>query len=143
MLHMIVEQTWEYPMRMAYDPETKCFAETEYESLPHRRRFTKPYGWIKESGTPPSPHWDCILMTDRTPALGDEIEIRVIGVFKRSDLDHKYVAVEASRGICDLSELTGEERAELNRLYPQAGPGEGWFGKEEAAYCMEHHPKAL
>ncbi len=98
MLHMIVEQTWEYPMRMAYDPEAKRFVETEYESLPHRRRFTKPYGWIKESGTPPSPHWDCILMTDRTPALGDEIEIRVIGVFKRSDLDHKYVAVEASRG---------------------------------------------
>ena len=117
MLHMIVEQTWEYPMRMAYDPEAKRFVETEYESLPHRRRFTKPDGWIKES---------------RTPALGDEIEIRVIGVFKRSDLDHKYVAVEASRGICDLSELTGEERAELNRLYPQAEPGGGWFGKKEA-----------
>ncbi len=46
-------------------------------------------------------------------------------------------------GICDLSELTGEERAELNRLYPQADPGEGWFGKKEAEYCMEHHPKAL
>lgn len=55
MLHMIVKQTWEYPMRMAYDLEAKRFVETEYESLPHRRRFTKPYGWIKESGTPPSP----------------------------------------------------------------------------------------
>lgn len=65
MLHMIVEQTYKYPMRMRYNPEAKEFVESESKSLGYERKFTKPYGWIKESGTPPLPHWDCILMTDK------------------------------------------------------------------------------
>lgn len=55
MLHMIVEQTHSYPMRMEYNPATNQFTETGYKSLQYERGFTKPYGWIKESGTPPSP----------------------------------------------------------------------------------------
>lgn len=143
MLHMIVEQTYKYPMRMRYIPETKAFIETESQSLAYKRNFTKPYGWIKESGTPPFPHWDCILMTDKEYDLGDELAIKVIGVFKRSDYDHKYVVVEAGRGIDDISELRAEEMEELKRLYPRIDEGEGWFGKEEADYCMKHHEKAL
>ena len=143
MLHMIVEQTYKYPMRMEYNPAEKRFEETEYQSLQYVRGFTKPYGWIKESGTPPEPHWDCILMTDKEYGLGDEVEIVVIGVFKRNDLDHKYVVIESSRAIADLSELTESEMEELRKLYPRAREGEGWFGYEEAMWCMEHHEKAL
>lgn len=143
MLHMVVEQTYKYPMRMVYNPETKEFLQSEYKSLLYERNFTKPYGWIKESGTPPLPHWDCILMTDKEFELGDEIEIKVIGVFKRSDFDHKYVVAEISREISDISELSESEKAELGRLYPRVREGEGWFGRDEAVYCMEHHEKAL
>lgn len=143
MLHMVVEQTYKYPMRMVYNPETKEFLQSEYKSLLYERNFTKPYGWIKESGTPPLPHWDCILMTDKEFELGDEIEIKVIGVFKRSDFDHKYVVAEISREISDISELSEAEKAELGRLYPRIREGEGWFGRDEAVYCMEHHEKAL
>lgn len=143
MLHMIVEQTMKYPMRMQYNPETKTFQEREHKSLQYVRNFTKPYGWIKESGTPPQPHWDCILMTEREYELGDEVEINVIGVFKRSDFDHKYVVAEITRTISDISELTEAETEELHRLYPRVGEGEGWFGREEALYCMEHHEKAM
>ncbi len=143
MLHMIVEQTYKYPMRMRYDYETGNFIETERKALQFERNFTKPYGWIKESGTPPFPHWDCILMTDKEFDLGDEIEIKVIGVFKRSDFDHKYVVVEVTRAIDDFSELTITEKEELRRLYPRVSEGEGWFGKEVAEYCMKNHEKAL
>lgn len=143
MLHMIVEQTYKYPMRMQYNAETKQFAATEYKSLQYVRQFTKPYGWIKESGTPPQPHWDCILMTDKEYELGDEVEIKVIGVFKRADFDHKYIVAESNRNIEDFSELTKEEIEELHRLYPHAGEGEGWFGKAVALECMEKHVKAL
>ena len=143
MLHMIVEQTYKYPMRMQYHPETNTFTEGEHQSLQYVRNFTKPYGWIKESGTPPKPHWDCILMSDRDAELGDEIEIKVIGVFKRSDFDHKYVVAEVSREITDISQLSEAETEELHRLYPRIREGEGWFGREEAMYCMEHHEKAL
>ncbi len=143
MLHMIVEQTRRYPMRMIYDSATKTFSESEYRSLQNARGFTRPYGWILESGTPPEPHWDCILMSDGEYELGDEVEIDIIGLFKRGDGDHKYVAVEASRPIRDLCELCEEELEELHRLYPRAREGEGWFGREEALYCMEHHEKAL
>jgi len=140
---MIVEQTYKYPMRMEYHPETKQFTETEYQSLQYVRGFTKPYGWIKESGTPPEPHWDCILMTDREYELGDEVEIEVIGVFKRNDRDHKYVVAESSRAIADLADLTESEMEELRKLYPRIREGEGWFGCTEAKWCMENHEKAL
>ena len=82
-------------------------------------------------------------MTDKEFELGDEIEIKVIGVFKRSDFDHKYVVAEISREISDISELSEAEKAELGRLYPRIREGEGWFGRDEAVYCMEHHEKAL
>ena len=142
-LHMIIEQTYKYPMRMVYNHETGEFVESEYRSLQYERNFMKPYGWIKESGTPPLPHWDCILMTDKEHELGEEIAIKVIGVFKRNDYDHKYVVVEATRKIDDISELEITEREELNKLYPRIREGEGWFGKEMADWCMEHHEKAL
>lgn len=143
MLHMIVEQTYKYPMRMEYNQETGKFTECEYKSLQYERNFTKPYGWIKESGTPPLPHWDCILMTEKEYELGDEVEIKIIGVFQRSDFDHKYVVVEASREIEDIMELAETEWEELHRLYPRIREGEGWFGKEVAEYCMKNHEKAL
>ena len=143
MLHMIIEQTRQYPNRMIYDPVSHSFSESEYRSLCDARGFTRPYGWIRESGTPPDPHWDCILMSDGEFELGDEVEIEVIGLFKRGDGDHKYVAVECRRPVSDLSELSADEMDALRRLYPRVGEGEGWFGREEALYCMEHHGKAL
>ena len=143
MLHMIVEQTYKYQMRMIYDSSKGTFYKSEYKSLQYERGFTKPYGWIKESGTPPEPHWDCILMSDKDVELGDELEIKVIGVFKRNDLDHKYIVVEYDREIGDYSQLQDDEKEELARLYPRIREGEGWFGKTEAEYCMKHNGKAL
>lgn len=143
MLHMIVEQTRDYPMRMEYDPNTGTFFETEYRSLPFARGFSMPYGWIRESGTPPQPHWDCILLSDKDYALGDAVEIRIIGVFQRGDGDHKYIAVETGREIDDLAGITASERDALHRLYPNVREGEGWFGREKAEWCMAHHKKAL
>lgn len=141
MLHMIVEQTRDYPMRMEYDPESGTFRERPYRSLAFERGFTKPYGWIRESGTPPQPHWDCILLSDRAFSLGDEVEIRIIGLFRRSDGDHKFIAVEPDRAVSDLPEITDAEREELRRLYPRIREGEGWFGREQAEWCMEHEEK--
>ena len=140
---MIVEQTYKYQMRMIYDSQKGTFNKSEYKSLQYERGFTKPYGWIKESGTPPEPHWDCILMSDKDVELGDELEIKVIGVFKRIDLDHKYIVVEIDREIGDYSQLPDDEKEELARLYPRTREGEGWFGKKEAEYCMKHNGKAL
>lgn len=143
MLHMIVEQTIKYPMRMKYDPETKRFFQREAFSLFYVRNFTKPYGWIKESGTPPQPHWDCILMTEREYELGDEVKIKLIGMFKRNDGDHKFIVVEAERKLDDFAGLSDGEKEELYRLYPMIGDGEGWFGRQEAEYCMAHGEKPL
>ena len=140
--HMIIEQTKEYPMRMIYHPDTGKFIAGEHEALAHARKFTKPYGWIKESGTPPNPHWDCILMTNQDHELGDEVEVKIIGVFKRADFDHKYIVVEADKNIDDYSGLSADEQQELCRLYPHAKAGEGWYGKQEAYYCMKNHKKA-
>ena len=142
-LHMVVEQTYDCPMRMIYNPKDKTFTASDQASLMHERGFTKPYGWIKEFGDPPKPHRDCMLMTDQEYFLGDIVKVKVIGMFKRKDHDHKFIVVESSREINDYSELTDSEKEELSRLYPRIDEGEGWFGSKEAEKCMIYGPKAL
>ncbi len=142
-MRMIIEQTKGYPNRMIYDPETNTFSASEKESLAYARGFNYPYGWVKESGTPPAPHCDCMLMSAKEYNLGDEIEIKLIGMFKRNDGDHKYIVVEASREVNDYTELTEEEIEALHKLYPRVREGEGWFGREDAMWCYEHCEKAL
>lgn len=125
-----IEQTYEYPNRMKYIAEMDSFIEKSYKSLMYERDFRWPYGWIKETGTPPCDHLDIIVMTDRRYELGEEERVRIIGVFQRNDGDHKLVGVTEDREINDLSELTEQEREDLHRLYPRADAGEGWFDHE-------------
>ena len=142
-MYMIVEQTAAYSMRMLYRPETGDFVPSEYASLFHARSFPYPYGWIEGSGTPPEPHWDCLLLSDGSFELGDRVEIRIVGVFRRRDGDHKYLAVETTRSVSDYADLSDQEKEALRRLYPRTGEGEGWFGRDTAAWCMMHCGKAL
>ena len=86
---IIIEQTYDCPNRMKYNPDTNTFSELNYTSLLRERGVTFPYGWLKDSGTPPAEHLDVILMTREQYNLGDELPIRIIGVFKRYDNDHK------------------------------------------------------
>lgn len=129
-----IEQTYAYPNRMKYIAETDSFIEKPVESLPHARNFKQPYGWIKESGTPPCDHLDVIVMTDKEYALGEEDKVKLIGVFYRSDGDHKLVSVCIDRGVDDISELSDTEQEDLRRLYPRVDKekGEGWYGREKA-----------
>lgn len=127
-----IEQTFEYKKRMRYLPREDSFAEKECMSLAAERGFVYPSGWIKESGTPPCEHLDVIVMTDRKCELGDELAVRVIGVFVRNDGDHKLVSVPEERSENDLSELPQEETYDLNRLYRPLFTGEGWFGRDRA-----------
>lgn len=125
-----IEQTYHYPNRMKYIVQTDSFMEKNAKSLTHARNVRQPYGWIKESGTPPCEHLDVIVMTDKEHELGDEDRIKIIGVFKRNDGDHKLVGVTEDRNINDFSELTEGEKEDMHRLYPREDAGEGWFGRE-------------
>lgn len=127
-----IEQTLAYKKRMRYMPNTDTFEEKNSDSLSYIRNVPEPYGWIKESGTPPCEHIDVIVMTDEPCELGDEVPVLVIGVFCRTDGDNKLVAVPESRPEADISELMENEKNDLHRLYPKIGKGEGWFGKERA-----------
>jgi inorganic pyrophosphatase len=127
-----IEQTFAYPNRMKYIAKTDSFIEKDCKSLSYLRNVRQPYGWIKESGTPPYEHLDVIVMTDKEYELGDEERIKIIGVFCRNDGDHKLVGVIESRDINDFSELTDTEKEDLHRLYPREDIGEGWFDREQA-----------
>ena len=135
MCKIIIEQTFDYPKRMKYAPDKNLFYETEWDSLSYVRGVTFPYGWLKESGTPPNEHLDVILMSREHCELGDKLPIRIIGVFKRYDNDHKLIAVHVKRSETDFSELPDCEKSELLKLYPRidAAAGEGWFGAETAS----------
>lgn len=113
-------------------PNTDTFEEKDCDSLSYIRNMPYPYGWIKESGMPPCEHLDVIVVTYDPCELGDEIPVRVIGVFCRSDGDNKLVAVPDCRPETDISELSDSESDTLHRLYPKVGKGEGWYGKERA-----------
>ena len=54
-----------------------------------------------------------VVETDVDYELGEEAAVRVIGVFRRNDGDHKFVVVESERKIEDFSELEKEEREEV------------------------------
>lgn len=125
---MIVEQTRRYKKRVAYDPATNTFHETAYGCLFHERGFAYPYGWLKRTGTPPGDHLDIFLMSDDDLALGDEVPVRVIGVFLRNDRDHKLVGVPPSRPEEDFAQLPECERSALRGVYPKVREGEGWHG---------------
>ncbi|MGN1085014.1 MAG: inorganic diphosphatase [Lachnospiraceae bacterium] len=135
----IIEQTYAYPKRMKYIAASGSFIETDCDSLFYVRNIKQPYGWIKESGTPPQDHLDVIVMTDKEYALGEEERVKVIGVFFRGDGDHKLVAVLADRDINDFSELSDTEKEDMHRMYPRADKekGEGWFGRERAEEVIE------
>lgn len=127
-----IEQTYAHQKRMRYMPHTDSFAEKDCDSLSYIRGVRQPTGWIKESGTPPCEHLDVIVMTDLELSLGDEVPVRIIGVFFRRDGDHKLVGVPMQRAEQELSELSETELADLRRLYPAEYKGEGWFGREHA-----------
>lgn len=132
MYHIIIEQTQEYKNRMKFDKTKNVFIETEYKSLAYVRNFSYPYGWIKESGTPPESHLDIILISSEKYKLGDEIEVKIVGCFVRNDGDSKLIGILPDRCETDFFELTKLERDELSRLYPRVGVGEGWYGAEKA-----------
>lgn len=134
-----IEQTYAYPKRMKYIARTDSFIEKDCDSLSYVRNVRQPYGWIKESGTPPCEHLDVIVMTDKEYALGDEDMIKIIGVFCRNDGDNKLVGVRYDRDINDFSQLTDSEKEDMHRLYPREDKGEGWFGKEKAEEIIKAH----
>lgn len=127
-----IEQTFAHRKRLRYMPGTDSFEEKDCDSLSYIKGFRQPSGWIKESGTPPCEHLDVIVMTDEPYKPGDELPVRIIGVFRRVDGDHKLVAVPAGRAAEDLSELSGQELEALRGLYDALYDGEGWFGRKEA-----------
>lgn len=124
-----IEQTYEYPKRMKYLAESDSFVAKDCDSLSYVRHVTWPYGWIRESGTPPCAHLDVIVMTGKKYRLGDEERVKIIGVFCRNDGDHKLVGVLEDRDTEDFLQLSETEKADLHRLYPREETGEGWFGR--------------
>lgn len=130
--YIIIEQTRDYIKRIAYDPVTSMFSELEYDCLSLKRGFTHPYGWLKGSGTPPEEHLDVFLLSHENYTLGDEVPIKIVGVFKRNDGDHKLVSISPERAENDFSQLPESEKNDLRNLYPRVDEGEGWFGAETA-----------
>ncbi len=131
-LTAVIEQTYHYRNCMKYIAETDSFIAKDSLSLGYSRNAPQPYGWIKESGTPPQPHLDVYIMTDKEFELGDETPVNIIGVFQHAKGDHKLIAVLDDRAITDLSELTEEEIETLHRLYAGKYEGDAWLGREGA-----------
>lgn len=69
--------------------------------------------------------------------------IKVVGVFKRNDSDHKLIEILPEREETDFSQLPEHEKDDLHRLYLRVGEGEGWFGAEKAKDVIADFMKKL
>lgn len=132
-----IEQTREYKNRLEFDPIKNIFNETKSKSLAYVRNFPHPYGWIKESGTPPELHLDVVLLSPKKYKLGDETAVKIVGCFVRNDGDNKLIGILPERLETDFIELPEDEKADLSRLYPHVGDGEGWYGAVRAREIIE------
>lgn len=135
--YIIIEQTKDYKKRISYDPKSNTFIELEHDCMFPHKGFTYPYGWLKSSGTPPEEHLDVFLMSQEEYSLGDELPIKIVGVFKRKDGDHKLIGVLPERNEIDFTQLPDNEKESLYKLYPRVGEGEGWFGAKIAKEIIE------
>jgi inorganic pyrophosphatase len=133
---VVVEQPAHEPYRLAYDPAQAAFGRTAQRSLSYARGFPGAYGWIGGLGMPPGAHFDVLLVTNTAWEAGAVVAAHLCGVFYRRDGDHKLVALdEALRPTVqtpDLAALDPATQASLYALYPDVGPGEGWWGAAEA-----------
>lgn len=127
----IIEQTKKYKMRMVYDPVSKTFNESDNVSLFYARKCPFPYGWIKGFGTPPEDHLDVIIVTENDYQLGQEVKVKIIGIFRRNDGDHKLLAVPESSTYNDINDLKPYEIQTLQAIYPRLEAREGWLGKAD------------
>ncbi|PAT01749.1 hypothetical protein CI105_04475 [Candidatus Izimaplasma bacterium ZiA1] len=104
------------------------------------------YGYIKGFGTPPSKHSDAIVLTSESQNLGDIRECKLIGAFKRSDNDHKFLFVLKNNKTNDICDLT---KASLNKLFSlydngryinkdEAHDGESWLNKIAAEKLLSN-----
>ncbi|MBO2516589.1 MAG: hypothetical protein CW338_04815, partial [Clostridiales bacterium] len=92
-----IEQPGDVEKRLKYHPATDTFTEKDVVSLSYARGVPEAYGWIEESGTPPREHLDVIVMGDKHYVPGDREQVRIVGVYKRADGDHKLVGVTPDR----------------------------------------------
>ena len=142
---VIVEQPRNEPRRIKFDASTEIFYPTEKKSLGYERGFLGVYGWVGGCGTPPSPHLDVMLLTEKDLQPGEVIIGTVCGIFLRQDGDHKVVAADETvanqLAKPELSCLPPDTYANLIDQYPRVGENEGWFGTEIAYQYIDEAVK--
>jgi|GEM_PF-149281 len=137
LVDMIIEQTPQHKKRMVYQPEDHTFTESAYDCLHHSRGVTCHYGWIVGTGRPPGDHLDIFLFGAWDHELGDQVQVKVLGIFIRSDGDHKVIACPPKSPYYSLEDLPDHDLDQVYKLYPQVGPGEAWLGRLEALTWIE------
>lgn len=132
----VIEQPRGEKRRLEYDPVSGAFLPNGRGSLIQARQVDAAYGWITGFGEPPEDHFDVLVLTDARPQPGAVLEVMPCGLFRRADGDHKLVAIDVQTppayGLADLLELPEDALAMVRGLYPEVGPGEGWYGMEAA-----------
>ena len=142
---IVVEQPKGEPFRLKYNPQDGTFTRTDHLSLTYKRGFHGVYGWIGGTGLPPEPHFDVLLITQKSHCPGDVVNGFICGMFKHRSGDHKFVAVDdairAELSRVDLLALEKPVFEELLSLYPRLDQGEGWCCAETAiSYLKNNQP---
>lgn len=137
---MVVEIIPNENYRWLYSAELNTFTKKEFNHIfKNDKAFEGIYGWIDRYGTPPNQHKDVLMITEDKFELGDVIEGKLIGVFRRCDGDNKFICINPDRRENDLAELTDYERGMLFNIYTRKYEGDEWLGKDDASSLLTKH----
>lgn len=132
-LKTIVEIIPDVKKRLMYQSDLDCYAVIEYESrMQGERSFNGFYGWVDGYGAPPEKHLDVFVLTEQNHDYGEIVLAKLVGVFKRSDGDHKLICIEMNRDENEFFELNEDERQQLLRVYNKNLDGDEWLGQKDA-----------
>ncbi len=139
-LKIVVEIIANENYRWLYSSKENVFKVKEFNHrIINERAIKGIYGWVVGYGKPPKNHLDVVLLTKNNLKLGQVTTGILIGVFKRSDGDHKLICVEESRKENTLAELPKEDMDSLYRLYDENSYGDEWLSREFAIEIIKNH----
>jgi inorganic pyrophosphatase len=77
--------------RLRYEYDSK--SDTFYPGRRLSNPFPANYGWIPETLSSDGEHLDVVVVSDKKHRVGDIVQVDVVGILLRKDMDHKVIGV--------------------------------------------------
>ncbi|UOF92159.1 inorganic diphosphatase [Fodinisporobacter ferrooxydans] len=116
--------------RMRYEYDSK--SDTFYPGRKLMNPFPANYGWIPETLSSDGEHLDVVVISDRRHRVGDIIQVDVVGILLRKDLDHKVIGVLRGTPHQQVTKISEDVLAQVRNWYDSMFRIEGYGDADKA-----------